>query len=217
MHDGYRIDAPRPKPKRRTMQKTSTRGTVYVANGTTADLAIPCYYMEMHRPIPAEPHDRMRHDMLGWPTPDKPDSCCQEWDFANSCCRRTPHMKCCPPHCENFVDMRGLLPIHLKDEGYTHFEIEMTNPPTGLKADAYLDPDDDWIVRVRIIADVELSDRMDLGPFPATNIITQFSVFGVIDGESREIGAILPGDRRDLIFNGSIVVIPTAHLGNRKA
>ena len=210
MDHGYRIDAPRPKPKRRTMQKTSTRGTVYVANGTTTELAIPCYYMEMHRPIPAEPHDRMRHDMLGWPTPDKPDSCCQEWDFANSCCRRTPHMKCCPPHCEHFIDMRRLFPIHLKDEDYTYFDVEMFDPPRGLEATAYLDPDDDWVVRVHITADVPLGTLIDMSRFPGTNIITPFSVFGVTAGSSREIGGAI-GDRRDLVFNGSIVVIPTAH------
>lgn len=212
MDHGYRIDAPRPKPKRRTMQKTSTRGTVYVANGTTAELAIPCYYMEMHRPVPAEPHDRMRHDMLGWPTPDKPDSCCQEWDFANSCCRRTPHMKCCPPHCEHFIDMRRLFPIHLKDEGYTRFEVEMIEPPRGLEATAYLDPDDDWVVRVHITANVPIDTLIDMSRLPETDIITQFSVFGVIAESSSETGGAR-GEKRDLVFNGSIVVIPTAHAG----
>lgn len=212
MDHGYRIDAPRPKPKRRTMQKTSTRGTVYVANGTTAELAIPCYYMEMHRPIPAEPHDRMHHDMLGWPTPDKPDSCCQEWDFANSCCRRTPHMKCCPPHCEHFVDMRRLFPIHLKDEGYTRFDVDMIDKPSGLEATAYLDPDDDWVVRVRIEARVPLNKLIDMTRLPETDIITQFSVFGTIAGSSGEAG-VTRRERRDLIFNGNIVVIPTAHPG----
>lgn len=212
MDHGYRIDAPRPKPKRRTMQKTSTRGRVYVANGTTAELAIPCYYMEMHRPVPAEPHDRMRHDMLGWPTPDKPDSCCQEWDFANSCCRRTPHMKCCPPHCEHFIDMRRLFPIHLKDEGYRRFVVDMVDKPSGLEAEAYLDPDDDWVVRVRIEAHVPLNALIDMTRLPETDIITQFSVFGVIAGSSSETG-VEHRERRDLIFNGSIVVIPTAHPG----
>lgn len=199
MRNGYRIDAPRPKPKRRTLQKTSTRGTVYVADGTTASLAIPCYYMEMHRPIPAAPHDRMRHDMLGWPTPDKPDSCCQEWDFVNSCCRRTPHMECCPPHCEHFIDMRRLFPIHLKDEGYTSFEVEIVDAPEGLVATASLDPDDDWIVRVSIESDIgakSFSDAM---------ITRRFSVF-----------AKTGTNKRDLVFNGTIVVTPTAHLGTRR-
>lgn len=199
MRNGYRIDAPRPKPKRRTLQKMSTRGTVYVADGTTASLAIPCYYMEMHRPIPAAPHDRMRHDMLGWPTPDKPDSCCQEWDFVNSCCRRTPHMECCPPHCEHFIDMRKLFPIHLKDEGYTSLEVEIVDAPDGLVATAGLDPDDDWIVRVGIEANIgadSFSDAM---------IARRFSVF-----------AKTGTNKRDLVFNGTIVVTPTAHLETRR-
>lgn len=204
MHDGYRIDAPRPKPKRRTMQKTSTRGTVYVANGTVAYLAIPCYYMEMHRPIPAEPHDRMRHDMLGWPTPDKPDSCCQEWDFANSCCRRTPHMKCCPPHCEHFIDMRRLFPIHLKEEGYEEFEVELLDCPKGLYVEAHLDPVDDWIVRVEISAKLQASnfssDRPDRG------VVTLFSVFA--NKKSNNPSTL---DKVDLVFSGNIVVTPTAH------
>lgn len=211
MQEGYRIDAPRPKPKRRTMQKTSTRGTVYVADGTTAHLAIPCYYMEMHRPIPAEPHDRMRHDMLGWPTPDKPDSCCQEWDFANSCCRRTPHMKCCPPHCEHFIDMRRLFPIHLLDEGYTDFEVEMIAAPGGLSASASVDPVDDWVVRVDITADIGMNNLLRSDDMNGTKFITQFSVFATAIGD-RELSPDL-GDRRDLIFNGNIVVIPTAHMG----
>ena len=198
MRNGYRIDAPRPKPKRRTLQKTSTRGTIYVADGTTASLAIPCYYMEMHILFSSMPHDWMRHKMRGWPTPDKPDSCCQEWDFVNSCCRRTPHMECCPPHCEHFIDMRRLFPIHLKDEGYTSFEVEIVDAPDGLVATASLDPDDDWIVRVSTESDIganSFSDKM---------IDRRFSVF-----------AKAGTNKRDLVFNGTIVVTPTAHLARR--
>ena len=134
MRNGYRIDAPRPKPKRRTLQKTST-----------------------------------------------------------------PHMECCPPHCEHFIDMRKLFPIHLKDEGYTSFEVEIVDAPEGLVATASLDPDDDWIVRVSIESDIgakSFSDAM---------ITRRFSVF-----------AKTGTNKRDLVFNGTIVVTPTAHLGTRR-
>lgn len=155
----YRIDQPRPKPKRRTMQMTTTPGTMYMHNGCSADMAIPCWYMEVRKPIPAAPHDRMRHDMIGWPTPDHPDHCCQEWDFDRHHCRRTPHLKCCPPKCEHFIDMRRLIPIHLSEEGYDGVSVTVLDssgkPAAGITAEGSIDETDDWIVRIRFKVSVE--------------------------------------------------------------
>lgn len=150
----YRIDQPRPRPKSRTMQDTSTVGEVVVHNGCTANLAIPCYYQEVRPPLHAHPHDRMRHDMLGWPTPDHPDHVCQEWDFDRRHCRRTPHLKCCPPKCEHMVDMGRLIPIDLRDEGYDRFTVVLAGDTEGVEASASLDTEDPWVVRVTFSAEV---------------------------------------------------------------
>lgn len=152
----YRIDQPKPKPPRRTLEKLTTPGTIYIHPIETVELAIPCYYMEMRPPVPARPHDRMVHDMLGWPWPDKPDCSCQEWDFDRHRCRRTPHMKCDPPHCKDYIDMRRLIPIHLTEEGYSGADVVLNDSEgkpvdvntSDIQIEAHIDATDDWIVRV---------------------------------------------------------------------
>lgn len=150
----YRIDEPRPPRRQRSMQDTATPGTVFVHQGATAHLAIPCFYQEAHFPVHAHPHDRMRHDMLGWPTPEHPDHVCQEWDFDRHCCRRTPHMKFCPPSCERFVDLGRLYPIHLTEEGYESVVVEQQ---TGLvTVTGGIDEEQDWVVRLVISSEVDM-------------------------------------------------------------
>lgn len=183
----YRIDAPRPPRKTRTMQDTITPGQVVVHNGTTASLAIPCFYQEMHRPVPAVPHDRMLHDMLGWPTPDHPDHSCQEWDFDRHACRRTPHMKCDPPHCDRYVDMGALLPVHLAEEGYGQVEVELQTPI--VEASARIDEDQDWIVRVMLESELDMS--------VTTKRTTSMAVYVISD------------ERRDMVALVRVVVLPT--------
>ena len=112
----YRIDEPRPPKRQRSMQDTVTPGTVFVHQGTTAHLAIPCFYQEAHAPIHAVPHDRMLHDTLGWPTPEHPDHSCQEWDFDRHCCRRTPHLRFCPPSCEIDADQDWVVRVDVESE-----------------------------------------------------------------------------------------------------
>lgn len=193
---GYRIDAPRPRPKRRDMQDTSTRSKIFIDNGCTAHLAIPCWYVEAHRPLPAEPHDRMRHDTLGWPTPDKPDSCCQEWDFDRWHGRRTPHMRCCPPEVKHLFDLGAAFPIHLKDEGYDEIQVTVIDSersaPDGITATGKIDDQDDWIVRVSF--DVLIPELVIPSEEPETY---WYSVFASAE------------DRRDLVATGSLVVIPS--------
>lgn len=152
--DGYRIDAPRPRRRSREMQDTVTPGSVVIHAGETANLAIPCFYQEIHRPIPVRPHDRLRHDTLGWPTPDRPDHSCQEWDFDRHVCRRTPHMKCDPPHCERYVDMRSLFPIHLTEEGYGNVKVVLQTDI--VTADAWIDEDQDWVIRIKLSSDPDV-------------------------------------------------------------
>lgn len=194
----YRIDQPRPKPKNRTMQDTATPGTVHVHNGCTADLAIPCFYMEIHPPVPARPHDRMVHDMLGWPWPDKPDRCCQEWDLDRRCCRRSPHMECCPPRCEHFLDMRRLFPIRLAEEGYQTVSAYVLdsdkNSADGISATATIDAKDDWIIRVRF--DVRVPGLLTPADDPA---VYYYSVY--LNMNSKRT--------RDLAAMGRLVVLPS--------
>lgn len=173
----YRIDQPKPKPPRRSLQKLTTPGTIYIHPIETVELAIPCYYMEMRPPIPARPHDRMVHDMLGWPWPDKPDCSCQEWDFDRHRCRRTPHMKCDPPHCKDYIDMRRLIPIHLREEGYSGVEVILNDSEGNIvdtdtiEIEARIDETDDWIVRVSMMFDsyfsIAAEDSDDARGLPA--------------------------------------------------
>lgn len=180
------------------MQDTATPMVTYVHNGCTADLAIPCWYLEVRRPVPARPHDRMRHDMLGWPWPDKPDECCQEWDFDRRHCRRTPHLRCCPPHCEHFIDMRRLVPIHLTAEGYTDCFVSVRGDDNqdvdGLEILAVIDERDDWVVRVHIDASLSFDSPV------AEERHAHYSVF-VMDDKGH----------RDLVSLGTVVVLPTPY------
>ena len=185
----YRIDGPRPRPKQRSMQDTATPGTVFVHQGTTAHLAIPCFYQEAHAPVHAVPHDRMRHDTLGWPTPERPDHSCQEWDFDRHCCRRTPHLKFCPPSCERFVDLGRLFPIHLTEEGYDGVEVEQQ---TGLvTVTGRIDPDQDWVVRLDVESDVDMSVTK-----PQRTSVAVYVTRG--------------DDARDLVSLVKVIVLPVA-------
>ena len=185
----YRIDGPRPRPKQRSMQDTATPGTVFVHQGTTAHLAIPCFYQEAHAPVHAVPHDRMLHDTLGWPTPERPDHSCQEWDFDRHCCRRTPHLKFCPPSCERFVDLGRLFPIHLTEEGYDGVEVEQQ---TGLvTVTGRIDPDQDWVVRLDVESDVDMSVTK-----PQRTSVAVYVTRG--------------DDARDLVSLVKVIVLPVA-------
>jgi len=182
------------------MQDVATPGTVVMTRGVTTELAIPCFYQEAHFPVHAHPHDRVRHDMLGWPTPEHPDHVCQEWDFDRHCCRRTPHMKFCPPTCERFVDLGRLFPIHLFEEGYSQVELVFEDDMIS-KHDAYIDEEDDWIVRVKLYTDasMEIAERVE----------TSMAVYviGTSDKSSRVVG---PSPQRvDLVALMRLVILPT--------
>jgi len=196
-HDGYRIDAPRPRRRSREMQDTVTPGSIVIHSGETADLAIPCFYQEIHRPIPVRPHDRLRHDTLGWPTPDRPDHSCQEWDFDRHVCRRTPHMKCDPPHCERYVDMGSLFPIHLREEGYKTVNVVLQSDI--VEATAHIDEVQDWVIRLGVssVPDVEM-----VAPSH-----TSLALYLVDDAKSSR-GAEFPSG--DLVALMKVTVLPIA-------
>ena len=185
----YRIDEPRPPKRQRSMQDTVTPGTVFVHQGTTAHLAIPCFYQEAHAPIHAVPHDRMLHDTLGWPTPYHPDHSCQEWDFDRHCCRRTPHLKFCPPSCERFVDLGRLFPIHLTEEGYDGVEVEQQTELVTVTG--RIDPDQDWVVRLDVESEVDMSVTK-----PQRTSVAVYVTRG--------------DDARDLVSLVKVIVLPVA-------
>ena len=198
----YRINEPKPPIRRRTMQDTATPGKIYVHNGCTANLAIPCWYLEAKRPMPVHPHNRQFHDMVGWPTPDWPDHCCQDWDFARSCCGVYPNRKCEPMRCRRYLDMSRLIPIHLLEEGYEAtphvyvHDAETDAKAIGVDCSATIDKDDDWVIRV--LFDVLLPDRLTPENDPA---VFYYSVYLEREDEQKQT-------RRDLAAMGELVVLP---------
>lgn len=177
---GYRINHhPRPLPHRGAVD-IATPVKLTIHNGTTAHFAFPCWYYEVHKPIPAHPHNYHYHDHIGWPSPSHPDHVCQLWEPDHNCCK-LGHKHKCSLHCKNFLDFRGISPIHfLSDyEGYWDGEDsdgnriglasvvwdtpeildeegdvvkEALEPPDGMTAQAWIDPIDDWVVRLLITA-----------------------------------------------------------------
>lgn len=191
---GYRINSKPPKPKRRDLQATSTPGNIYMHNGTVSEFALPCMYRVIDSPAPAHHHDRAIHDHVGWPSPNHPDHVCQEWDFADSCCRGGRH-DCTAGRgggtCRRYVDIGSLSPIHFSEEGYEDFTVHIDpwrkgDSLDGVSAVARLDSEDDWIVRVEMSAAIaDMYDPVEL----------RYSVFA----------------DRDLITIGKLTVLPAAY------
>jgi len=50
-------------------------------------------------------------------------------------------------HCDDFLDLREFFPARFIEEGYTHATVSFDRRPEGLAWKAWIDPDDDWIVR----------------------------------------------------------------------
>ena len=137
----------------RTAQKTTTPSTYYMENGTTFNLAIPCWYKELHTPIRYHHHCRFKHDHHGWPEPRHPDHSCQPHDFPKIPCHnpeRAHHH-----HHHHYVDMASVFPIHLTSEGYDEITVVFSDPVEGLSSVAYVDESDDWVIRIFFSAFVE--------------------------------------------------------------
>lgn len=111
-----------PRNERRNLQKTATPGVIYMHEGQTMSIALPCFYREILRPKKAYYHNRPHHDHIGWPDPRRPDASCQDSDFARSCCDKAGSLKEYPT-CHDYIDMERLFPIHLKEEGYTKIRV----------------------------------------------------------------------------------------------
>lgn len=178
---GYRIGEPKPRPPRRDVQDVATPMKIYVHNYCTARIAIPCWYDEVVAPTPACLHDRMMHDHLGWPSPNHPDRVCQDWDFV------------APPRPGRLTfayNMGRVSPIHLTEEGYTTVEVRCGTSDSGdVVVSGFIDPDDDWVVRVNLqpkFARTEEPVELD------------FSAYVVNESENRT----------DLVCLATLVVLP---------
>lgn len=208
---GYRLFDKKPKPPRRTMQDTITPTKVYAHNGTTVDLAIPCWYQEIHAPVKMRPHDRPLHDHMGWPDPRIKDRSCQLYEpFEAGNPPEPPHTA--PggrPPVRRLLDMRTLIPIHLTsdDEGYSAARVSFIGDHDGITGTASIDDEQDWIVRVYFtVADANALEE------PQTY---KFSVF--VDADKRQtrtssgqFGATQEA-RSDIVCLGELIVLPAAY------
>ena len=146
------------KPQNRTAQKTTTPARYFMENGTTFNLAIPCWYKEIHLPERAFHHCRWHHDHHGWPEPRHPDHSCQDYDFPVEHLNHHDHLDCHNPypdihrHHHHYLDMTELFPIHLIKEGYKSATVVFDKNYSGLTARAYIDLVDDWVVRLHFSA-----------------------------------------------------------------
>ena len=208
---GYRLQPPPPPRPRRTMQDTATPAVVYAHNGTTADLAIPCWYQEVHKPIRMKRHDRKFHDHIGWPCPDHPDDSCQLFEPFEAGHREPPHtvMGGHPP-VRRLLDMARLTPIHLTSdyEGYSSARVEFVGEHEGITASAGIDSLEDWVVRVHF----DIKDPNALEE-PQTY---KFTVF--VDADARQRRNPKTGQpgttqakRSDIVCLAELTVLPSAY------
>lgn len=140
---GYR-KVEKHKPIRRVFQDITTENRTFIQNGATANIAIPCWYIEVYKPKRANAHDIDLHDHIGWPNPTIPDESCQVIQG-----HYHPYDGYGWRIIKRYIDMGLVHPIHLQseEEGYTDVEIAFVEPPDGLEAYGELD---DYVVRIHI-------------------------------------------------------------------
>lgn len=205
---GYRNDCEPHHHVERTIDKTTTPGTFYIVNGQEARLAFPCWYNEVEPPMYAWHHCRDLHDHVGWPSPDHPDSSCQESDYVwprHFNCKHATHRhdigshyacndKCSYDHhdfCSNYLNLDCLVPVHLLEEGYKDVIVQVDDKATGLSADGWIDEKEDWVIRVLFKAMMPDLEK----PF-----VTKLAV----RTSSEQLRKI------DTVFLGKLVVLPSA-------
>ena len=201
----YRInERPHPRPQR-SVTDVATPVRLTVSNGTIAHFAFPCWYQEVHPPVPAHPHDHHRHDYEGWPAPSHPDHCCQLWSPIRHMCSIGERHEC-SPHCEHYVDLGKVFPIHLSEEGYSSIQVSWATEdgvaPEGLDVVGWIDEDDDWVVRVTVSSEVPTALEK---PQRA-----RFSVF-VCAGEQEGVKLKSGMPRRDLVVLADLTVLPAGY------
>lgn len=161
---GYRFDDKPPKPEDNLYRFA-------VRNGATAKISFGCYYLGKH--------DSKLHDYLGWPNPKRVDAICQEISNFRLFGKKNKTIE--------------LQEIHLTEEGYDEVAVayESSEHAEYLITEAYIDPDDDNIIRVKITA--------KLPEFTDKPIDVRFTVFAKkssetqIDAVCHAMVSILPG------------------------
>lgn len=194
---GYRTFQTEPHPKRRNMQVTTTPGKIYVANGCTAEVAIPCFYQEAHEAQRVRLHDRAAHDHAGWPDPHRKDRSCQIYEPMEAGWQEPDHTAMGGhPITHRYVDGTKLVPIHLLEE-YPKAEIKVglekaasTRSQSTINLTGKVDEDKDWIIRLHVDAWI--------GDEPAEPETYKFSVYVRSSSPSRSM----------LAFRGELVILP---------
>ena len=157
--NGYRNHPAPPRIRHRTVENLTTPGTIYVANGSIAVFAFPCYYQEIHPPIRAHHHCKDWHDHVGRPSPNHPDHSCQPahefaswWTGMHEIDPIYPDYHHHPAHwrrhLRHYLDMRSLIPIHLTEEGYTEIEVTIKDKPEGITVRGWIDEYRDHVINV---------------------------------------------------------------------
>lgn len=194
---GYRKYKAKPPEQNRSAVDIATPIKLVVQNGATASFAFPCWYQEVERPLRAHLHSKDKHDHCGWPTPDHHDHSCQLWIPEEGHC--VHGMQECAPHCKHYIDYSKVTPIHLLSdyEGYEGAFVAWTGNHEGIEATAYIDPDEDWVVRVNV--DVQDPNALDA---------KQEYKMTVFVGSDMEDGIY---KRRDIVAPAKLVILPSAY------
>lgn len=193
----YRKHEHRKPRAQRSAVDITTPVKLYVNNGATASFAFPCWYQEIKPPVPARLHDRHLHDHQGWPSPNHHDHICQLWIPEKGHC--VHGMQECHPHCRHYIDYSRVTPIHLLSdyEGYDGAFVAWAGEHEGIEANAYIDPDEDWVVRVNIdCKDPKAIDE------PQEHKLTVFIGSDMVNGSYT---------RRDPIIVAKLIVYPSAY------
>lgn len=135
---------------KRTVDNLATPQVLKIINGSTIDVAYPCWYNEIK--FPERLHHKDWHDHVGWPGPNYPDHICQQ-SFHHK------HGYPYNPHAHHYVDLQQLIPIHLTEEGYEDVIVQTAITIPGLTAEGYIDTENDWVVRVHF--DSQISQDID--------------------------------------------------------
>jgi hypothetical protein len=153
--------------------------------------------------MPIKPHNKYLHDHLGWPEPARPDHICQVWvPFKPEPCLGIDAELPRHFHPRRFIDLKGIVPIHLIREGYTSFEVSFAasdQMPKGedILVDAYANEREDWVVRVNL----DVNDRNAVKK-PMKYKMTVIAY--MTDDEDRII-------RRDIVALTDLIVLPAGY------
>lgn len=178
---GYRIPDPPELPRSpegreflntrgRNVQNLSTPLMIYWTGDTSFEFAFPCTY----RIFKESEHHRMHCITL--PHPDwtkegkdifvsRTDNYLPCFYHHHYCCDSPHHYKHSCHKCCHYVDMTRSVPIHFLKEGYTTAKFtayDDDNTPVEIDGEAWIDEEDDWVIRVHLERLKSLQKMKDL-------------------------------------------------------